>query len=401
MFASVKDAVNFIESRRTKHTVDEFRDVLRDLGINMKQPGMIHVGGTNGKGSTVNYLRAILQAHGYKVGTFTSPYLIKHNDRICINGQPMTDTDLLYYIGKYEHLIRAKDLSMFEIDVLIMLDYFEHQDLDFRIIECGIGGEHDKTNVIDPVMSAITNIGNDHLDQIGPSLYDVINEKMGIIKPGQTFVTSETRGTVLARLQEQCDAQGAVMVVVPEYADDHYPYRFSYRNMDFTLENQGIYQVTNARLALTMASKLIRLDDKLTVQAVEEAQWGGRFEVRRKNGVKVILDGAHNIEAMSALVKSLESMKIEHPAVVFAALGDKSTGDLLAILDSTTYPVYVTSFDDERYVSLKDQVVGNHMWYVKDLSKAFKRAAGKSDTVVFTGSLHFISAVRRWLDQTR
>ncbi|HAH75380.1 MAG TPA: FolC protein, partial [Kandleria vitulina] len=239
MFDNIKDAVAYIESKRNKRTVDQFRDTLRSLEINMKQHNMIHVAGTNGKGSTINYLRAILNANGYRVGTFTSPYLKKHNDRICIDNEPISDEDLLKYINKYYDVIEKEDMSMFEIDTMICLAYFQDQELDYRIIECGIGGEHDKTNVIDPIISVITNIGLDHMDTIGPSLYDIINEKMGIIKPGQLFITSEISGTVLARLQEQCDAMDARMIVVPEYEISGYPFYFVYRDMGFTLKNQA------------------------------------------------------------------------------------------------------------------------------------------------------------------
>ena len=221
MFYSVKSAIEYIESQRHKRTIEDFQKTLDELHINVHQKNMIHIAGTNGKGSTVNYLRAILNAHGYKVGTFTSPYLVKHNDRICIDGTPISDTALLYYINKYYDVIEREHLSMFEIDTLIMLDYFDTQPLDFRIIECGIGGEHDKTNVIDSKISAITNIGMDHIEQIGPTLFDIINEKMGIIKRGNLFVTSETKGTILARLQEQCDVMDATMIVVPEYETTH------------------------------------------------------------------------------------------------------------------------------------------------------------------------------------
>ncbi|HCJ14277.1 MAG TPA: FolC protein, partial [Erysipelotrichaceae bacterium] len=115
----------------------------------------------------------------------------------------------------------------------------------------------------------ITNIGMDHIEQIGPTLFDIINEKMGIIKRGNLFVTSETKGTILARLQEQCDVMDATMIVVPEYETTHYPFEFQYRDMDITLKDQGIYQVSNARLALTIASRLITLDHDKTIKAVE------------------------------------------------------------------------------------------------------------------------------------
>ena len=113
MFENVQDAIAYIESRRNKRSIDEFRETLNKCRIPMKQKNMIHIAGTNGKGSTVNYLRSILNAHGYKVGTFTSPYLICHNDRIRVDDVPISDEDLLYYINKYYDVIEEDGLSMF------------------------------------------------------------------------------------------------------------------------------------------------------------------------------------------------------------------------------------------------------------------------------------------------
>ena len=399
MFKNINEAIQYIESQRSKHTVDEFRQILRHLHIPMKQKNMIHIAGTNGKGSTVNYIRAILNAHGYKTGTFTSPYIVSHNDRIRIDDQPISDEDLLFYINKHYQTIKEKHLSMFEIDVLIMLDYFSSLPLDYRIIECGIGGLNDKTNVIDPILSAITNIGDDHLNLIGPSIYDVINEKMGIIKPHQTFVTSETSGTFLARLQEQCDVMETKMVVVPEYLVTHYPYEFYYRDMCFKLIDKGIYQVCNARLALTICNQFIKLNSQKTISAIENTHWAGRFEVMKYKGKKIILDGAHNKPGLAALMKSITSQPHENLAVIFACLKDKDDIEMIELLDLTPYPVILTSFQDERSVELKDHVMGDHMKYIKDYQEAIKTAYLKYDEILITGSLHFISAVRKLIQK--
>lgn len=399
MFKNINEAIQYIESQRSKHTVDEFRQILRHLHIPMKQKNMIHIAGTNGKGSTVNYIRAILNAHGYKTGTFTSPYIVSHNDRIRIDDQPISDEDLLFYINKHYQTIKENHLSMFEIDVLIMLDYFSSLPLDYRIIECGIGGLNDKTNVIDPILSAITNIGDDHLNLIGPSIYDVINEKMGIIKPHQTFVTSETSGTFLARLQEQCDVMETKMVVVPEYLVTHYPYEFYYRDMCFKLIDQGIYQVSNARLALTICNQFIKLNSQKTISAIENTHWAGRFEVMKYKGKKIILDGAHNKPGLAALMKSITSQPHENLAVIFACLKDKDDIEMIELLDLTPYPVILTSFQDERSVELKDHVMGDHMKYIKDYQEAIKTAYLKYDEILITGSLHFISAVRKLIQK--
>ncbi|MDE6952602.1 MAG: FolC protein [Erysipelotrichales bacterium] len=397
MFDCVEDAIAYIESKRNKRSIDAFRETLNKCGILMKQKNMIHIAGTNGKGSTVNYLRSILNAHGYKVGTFTSPYLICHNDRIRVDDEPISDEELLKYINKYYDVIEEDGLSMFEIDVLIMLAYFEALDLDYHIIETGIGGLHDKTNVIDPIVSAITNIGMDHQEQLGESIYDIINEKMGIIKPNQIFVTSEAKGTILARLQEQCDVQGVMMHVVPEYQVSRYPFHFRYRNMAFTLENQGIYQVTNARLALTIASKLICLDSTLTTDAIENASWKGRYETLVYKDKKVDIDGAHNVPGVEALIQTLKVKKEHNVAIIFSSLREKDTDEMLEMLLKEGYVVYLTTFNDDRAMDLSQYKSRDNLVVVERFEEALKAAYIKNYHIVITGSLHFISKARKYL----
>lgn len=397
MFDNINDALNYIESKRKKRSIDDFRKTLNDCGILMKQKNMIHIAGTNGKGSTVNYLRSILNAHGYKVGTFTSPYLICHNDRIRVDDEPISDELLLYYINKYYDVIEKDGLSMFEIDVLIMLDYFQEIDLDYRIIETGIGGLHDKTNVIDPIVTAITNIGMDHTDQLGDNIYDIINEKMGIIKPGQIFVTSESKGTILARLQEQCDAMSAKMVVVPDYQVSRYPFRFNYKDMTFVLKGQGIYQVTNARLALTIASKLIKLHPDETIKAIEEACWKGRYETLPYEDIYISIDGAHNVPGIHSLIQTLSVKDEKNISIVFSCLADKDMDVMLDLLLKEGYTVYLTSFNDDRAISPKSIKPREGMIITESFQEAIKTAYLKKTHIVVTGSLHFISKVRKYL----
>lgn len=401
MFDNVNDAISYIESKRKKRTIDDLRETLNKCHISMKQKNMIHIAGTNGKGSTVNYLRSILNAHGYTVGTFTSPYLICHNDRIRVDDVPISDEDLLKYVNQYYDVIEEDELSMFEIDVLIMLAYFQSLDLDYRIIETGIGGLNDKTNVIDPIVSAITNIGMDHQEQLGDSIYDIINEKMGIIKPNQKFFTSETKGTILARLQEQCDVQGAMMYVVPEYQVSRYPFHFRYRDMAFTLENQGIYQVTNARLALTIASKLIHLDPELTTPAIEGASWKGRYETLTYKDTQIELDGAHNVPGIEALIQTLKVKQEKDVAIIFSSLKDKDTDEMLDMMLKKGYTVFLTTFNDERAIDLSQYHSANNLIVVDNFIEALNTAYIKKYHIVITGSLHFISKVRKYLTEKK
>ena len=220
---------------------------------------------------------------------------------------------------------------------------------------------------------------------------------MGIIKPGQTFITSETKGTILARLQEQCDAMSARMVVVPEYQVSRFPFHFRYRDMAFTLENQGIYQVSNARLALTIGSKLIKLHGDVTTKAIEEANWKGRYETLPYEDTCISIDGAHNVPGIKALIQTLSVKKEKNVSIIFSCLGDKDIGVMLDMLLKQGYTVYLTSFNDERAIDVKQIRIREGMIVTENFQEAIRAAYLKKTHIVVTGSLHFISRVRKYL----
>lgn len=382
MFNDIKTALAYIESRRAKRTLEQFKGTINKYGFNVQQKNMIHLAGTNGKGSTTNYIKEILMHHGYRVGTFTSPYLICHNDRICINGEMISDDDLLRIINDLYEIIEIEKLSMFEIDTLIMLTYFNEQALDYRIIETGIGGLNDKTNVIDSICSVITNIGYDHQFMLGDSLEEIALHKAGIIKKSKPCFTTEENENLLAIFEHVCDEKQSKLEVVKVDNDGSYPYYFECLNHQYQLSNCGSYQIKNAALAITVCASLIELQPHLVQVALDEFKWPGRFE-RFGN---IYLDGAHNINGIEALLKTLSDQKLEDVVIVFSALGDKDIEQMLMLLQK--YPLIMASFEDER-LHLEGE----------DFKAVLAKVKDKYQNVVVTGSLHFISAVRKYLSE--
>ena len=378
MFSNIKEALNYIESKRVKRTFKQFSEIINKYNFNVKQKNMIHIAGTNGKGSTTTFIKNILLQHGYRVGTFTSPYMIVHNDRICINNEMISDQDLLRIINELVEIIEKENLSMFEIDVLIMLRYFDEQALDYRIIETGIGGLNDKTNVIDSVCSVITNIGFDHQFMLGNSLSEIAFQKAGIIKNHKPCYTSENREEVLDVFRK-CGRDSELNQVVIDKKDT-YPYSFSYLNHEYHLSNCGSYQVNNATLAIAVCNDLIKLNPQLVQEALDGFKWPGRFE---KFG-KIYLDGAHNIDGIKALIKTINDQKINDLVIIFSALGDKDINEMLELLQG--YDVIQASFEDERLEII-----------ARDFKDVLVDVEDKYENIIFTGSLHFISAVRNHL----
>ncbi|MPN07446.1 Folylpolyglutamate synthase [bioreactor metagenome] len=195
MFKDIDTFLAFITSKKTsmKSHPDDFKRLINDLGNPQWQLKCLHVAGTNGKGSVTNYLRSILQQAGYRVGTFTSPHLIVHNDRIRINDVYISDEELLSIANEHDQFWKDYDLSMFEIDMVISILYFLRQRVDYVVYEVGMGGRLDPTNIIHALASVIVNIGLDHMEYLGDTLDKIAYEKAGIIKENGLVFTAEDK----------------------------------------------------------------------------------------------------------------------------------------------------------------------------------------------------------------
>lgn len=403
MFNNIDEALNVLQERRNmKLGIEHLKALLEELDNPQKDLKCIHIGGTNGKGSTTNYTRSILEEHGYRVGTFTSPHLVKHNDRIRINNESITDQVLLYYINKTFPLWEAHELSMFEIDMLISLMYFKDQNVDWVIYEVGLGGRLDATNVITPVVSAITNIGYDHMQILGNTLAEIAYEKGGIIKQNGVLITTEDKEETLEVFKNICKERQAKLILVDkkEAIIEDKSYLFTLNNVEYKLTNQAIYQVDNATLALNIVKHLnIKLEDEKLKNAIEKTNWPGRFEEILPS---VYLDGAHNKEGVSKLVESLKILP-KPWVIVFTALGDKEHHDMIEKLLSQANKLIITEFNFIRAISAEELAEDFDVEIIADYKDAIEQGIkDKQDgTLIITGSLYFISEARSYLLQKK
>lgn len=390
MFKTASDAIQFIESRIVKSSFKSYQEKLKKYAIDTNFTRFIHVTGTNGKGSTVNYLSHLLQQADFRVGTFTSPYMVSYHDRICINDMPISDEDLLEIVNQYYEMINNENLSKFEIDVLIMLVYFKKKKIDYGIIEVGIGGLNDKTNVIYSIMSLITNVGYDHMPSLGTTLQEVCRQKAGIIKKNSIVLTTVEELDLLNIISEVSNEKNAkmVQVVLPEV--HQFPIQFDYLGYRINLNNQALYQINNFCLALSALKSLgVSLSQEQVNDAINLSRWPGRFEMIND---RVIIDGAHNINGIEALCKTLKA-KNEPFTIIFSALKDKDYPLMIEKL-SQHYLVYLTVFEDERQIDL--DLLKGYPYVFKNFQDACRSALALDQKIVFTGSLHFISEVRRF-----
>ena len=395
---TIKRNAEWVMSRHSRsHGLLPIRTVLEKYGNPQDRMQVIQVAGTNGKGSTVNYLKDILTAMGYKTGTFTSPHLIHHFDRIRINGGWIPEERFNAYLEEMADDIDQYDLGMFEIDTVISLRWFLEQKVDYAILECGIGGRLSNTNVMKkPLLSIITTIGMDHMNMLGDRIEQIAFEKAGIIMP----YTSCAVGFLLPEAENviRITAYGrhAGITSPKRFYRDLGTDQFVYRNHVYTIQGAS-YQKHNAALAVHSAWLLgIDIADERVIQAVASSQWQGRFETVGTDPLTVI-DGAHNEEGIRALCAS--AAVLPSPLrIVFSALRDKPGRRMASILKEHCDRLYVTRFEYYRADSMEDLAVDGAV-LCDDWKEAVAEAEGycRFGSVLITGSLYFISEVREYL----
>lgn len=371
---------------------------------------IIHVTGTNGKGSTIAFMRELFVAHGKTVGTFTSPHIVSIHDRICINGAPVSDADFIRLADQVktmeQELLETHDqLSFFELLTLIALLYFKEQGVDLVLLEVGIGGLLDTTNVVTGEIAVITSIGLDHQETLGDSLGAIAEQKAGIFKLGKSAVIAN----LAPEAQIVCQKISEDLGVTLYQADKDFSFKegqFSsslaeLRQLKLGLE--GVYQEENAALALQtfllfMAQRDEKVDQEAVRAALQATKWAGRLEAVTEH---IYLDGAHNLPALERLVEFIQE-KIQQgyqPQILFGALKRKDYSGMLTYLTKHLPDValYVTSFDYQG--SLEEQDFGDYTSIAsyRDFIDGFEASAGEKDLLFVTGSLYFISEVRAYL----
>ena len=377
------------------------------LGNPEKSYPIIHVTGTNGKGSTIAFMKELFMGHGKKVATFTSPHIVYINDRICINGQPIADADFIRLAEQVKEmekmLVQTHDqLSFFELLTLIAFLYFREQEVDLVLLEVGIGGLLDTTNVVTGEIAVITSIGLDHQETLGDSLKAIAEQKAGIFKASKKAVVAKLAPE--ARLVCQKKAESLAVDLYQAGQD------FSMLKGDFSssLGNfpqlkiglEGAYQQENAALALQtfllfMGEGKEVVDEQAVREALKQTHWAGRLERIRP---QIYLDGAHNLPALTRLVEFIKEKEQEgyRPQILFGALKRKDYQGMLGYLTENLPQVElkVTGFDYQGALEETDVTGYDVIPSYREFISSFEARAEKQDLLFITGSLYFISEVR-------
>ena len=416
----VIDAIHGSYQTGSKHGHRNVLALLVRMGVPMKTR-YIHVAGTNGKGSTCAMLASILKAAGYRVGLYTSPFLQHYQERIRLNGVPLTDDLMVKYGNPLVEAAKALEaegefVTPFEMGTALALAAFDGEECDYAVIEVGMGGRLDPTNIIRPVACAITAIGMDHMGFLGDTIEAIAGEKAGIIKEGTPVVCYPAQESVREVFASKAAELHAPLVQLEESAilrataDMHgstVTYQLGQLWPDMRVNLPGQYQQRNAMTVLALVEELCRqgcdLPEEAVRQGLADTVWPARLEWTGN----VLIDGAHNPQGVAALVEYVDAFLADRRRVLLSGvLADKLQSEMLDQMVHIAGEIVTVTPDTPRAMSAGEYAArlnarGGHATPADTLAEGLRRAldaAGEDGVVVAAGSLYFAGALRTALD---
>nr|WP_192823680.1 folylpolyglutamate synthase/dihydrofolate synthase family protein [Rufibacter sp. LB8] len=401
-----------------KKSLDNIIALTQALDNPQRKFKSVHVAGTNGKGSSSSMLAAVLQAAGYKTGLYTSPHLKEFTERIKINGEMISKEKVAEFTTQHQSLFEEVKPSFFEMTVALAFDYFAEQEVDIAIIEVGLGGRLDSTNIITPLVSLITNIGLDHQALLGDTLPEIATEKAGIMKPGVPTIISQTQAPVLPVFEEMSRKTGSPLILAdqvyklePKTADGiHATYEVHLKEnlwlSDVKLSLLGSYQKNNLPGVLStlevLKTKGFQISDSQLREGLKNIQQftglNGRWQILSQKPL-TICDTGHNLDGLTQVVKQLLALQPKQVHFVFGAVNDKDIKSVLRLLPVVNFRYYFceaqipralplqTLYDEAQFAGLK----GKPYPTVEDAYLA-AQAFAQEDEVIFIGGSTFVVA---------
>lgn len=418
-FTTIQEFLSFVESQKrfnTKRNLDNMLSYCKILGNPQNKFKAIHVTGTNGKGSVVSYLKNIFLEFGYTVGTFTSPYITKFNERICFNHEMIPDEEVLYFgnliYNKYPEFLEATNEtpSFFEFITLLCFLYFEKIHPDITIIEVGIGGLLDSTNVINSIATTITSVSYDHMNVLGNTLEEILINKLGIMKPNIPMIVGLKNEDLLSI----CDVESS-KINSPLYkpllgafeikkCDLESTQILSEAFGEFEIKLPGIHQIENAIVAIQtfiVAYNALNENKGIDYNKIKKGllntTWPGRLEVVSQKPL-IVLDGGHNEDGINRVCEFVKTLKYQTKRCIFACSDNKEKEKMLALLEPHFDQIIITSFTYKRHSSaseLFNYVNHTNKLLMEDIDQIIKYVYDEPyELNLFLGSLYFVSEIR-------
>ncbi len=385
---------------------DNFDDFLKKIKFSFNLPA-IHIAGTNGKGSTATYIASIYKEAGYKVGLYTSPALYEINEMMAINGNPISDDEIKSIVLDKKKEIQKYDLSSFEVLTYVAFEYFLKEKCDICVIECGMGGEVDATNIFEPILSIITSISLEHTAFLGRSISEIALQKAGIIKEDIPVLLGSIPEEAIDVIADVAKGNNSKIYSVGE---SHQPkpndegYQFTYGTIEnIQIKSPAYYSVNDACIAIDAVQILkgqFPISDEQIKAGLLNVQMPCRMERLEKDPL-VIIDGGHNPEAFDKLVISLQKARISSGIrVLLACFKDKNLIQMLSSIGSIADTIILTTFDHPRARTQDDYFLYLSDYdFIENPIEAFKTLKERypEDTIVITGSLAFAACMSKRL----
>ena len=389
--------------------LENIKTLCKEMGEPQKDYKVIHVAGTNGKGSTSTTIETILLEAGYRVGKYTSPHILKFNERIRANGQDITDEDIVKYYQLVKDIVAKTGLrpTFFEMTTAMMFKYFSDLKLDYVVLETGMGGRFDATNVCEADICVITNVGLDHTEYLGDTIYKIAKEKAGIIKNCPKVIVADSNSEFLKAISEE---KAEIINVLEKYKDARMKLDFKKfvtrieigeEGYDFSLF--GDYQFKNFLTAYEVVTEL-GIDREIIKKACKKVVWQCRFE-RYLEKPLVILDGAHNEDGMRELCKIIEQgYRSDEVVIITSILKDKDVKHMLKLMRKISDNIVFTSLEDNPRGTtgekLLEQLEDKRGCLVEnDMKKAYEIAKNlNKKIIVVCGSFYTLSKFKEEID---
>lgn len=403
---SVFDYIFGLTVPGVKLELSRVEDFMTLLGKPYQAYPVIHIAGTNGKGSTAAMLAAILNAYGFKTGLFTSPHLVRPNERIRIAETLIPDSFIIEKVESWRSHINKLGITFFEVLTALGMVYFQEQSVEYAVIETGLGGRLDATNVVDPIASVITAVSMDHENILGDSIERIATEKAGIIKVGRPVVLGKNSPQVRHVIEQRCEQQNTHCVYVPDTVKIEsvavtgttqlVRIVLGDQLIDVTLPLLGLHQIENFTNVLVTLDQLgFELDSEKIQSGLDEMQWRGRIQALQVDPL-VLYDVAHNPEGLERLLESLRQASLESSILIAAFNARKNIQTMLDLLKTWQGPILYTLFEGHSAIThdmLTDQGVDPTL-ISHTLENAYVRAvelkSSENQAICFFGS-HYLA----------
>ena len=421
------DAIEYIEDQDLDvvSNIDKFRGFMDFLGNPQDDLKIIHIAGTNGKGSTLNYLSHVLVEAGYKTGFFVSPYIDKFNERLTLNNKPISDEKLASYTDfikqkNNEYFDGKGSLNFFEKVTAIGFQYFKDEDVDFVLLETGIGGRSDSTNIVNSIAQIIATIEIDHTELLGDTIEEIADQKSDIIKDDSLVFSMRHTDSVDKIIENKAEEHNSIVYFSDllnidniRFSEDNTTFDLVYKNYDYedlVIGILGRHQIDNVSLAIIAAlelndHKIIKIDEKSLRNGLKKAKWPGRLE-KLSDKPRFFIDGAHNIEGIQMIKESLDDYEYDRLIVGLNIMVDKEVEGIIKEVEEVADIVILTQLDFDRSTKaevLEDYFTKDQKTYkttnVKDAISLSVELAEDNDLIIFLGSLYLTGELRSILKE--